>query len=58
MPELQVLLNEDELNLLRAAFNQLNHEHESVEQLANATLRDVFCRVDHELNAQTGHLMT
>lgn len=59
MPEIQILLTDDELALLNMAYQQSSLEHESPEHFANATIHQAFIDIEIDLaGGPQGSLMT
>lgn len=59
MHEIQIHLTVDEFALLQLAYQQLDHEHQSPQQFANAAIQQLFIDLETQLTGgQQGKLMT
>lgn len=56
MPEIEILLNSEEMDLLNAAFSVLDHDTQSQDLFSTDIVRSAIASLEHELNGQQGRL--
>lgn len=56
MPEIEIFLNSEEMDLLKAAFNALDHDAQSQDVFSTDIVRSAIASLEDDLNGQQGRL--